>query len=61
MVPEVWGHIIAVLGLAVLCGLWVVLQLSAGEKACGADGECGACASKKKPSRDGVRSNISTS
>jgi hypothetical protein len=43
-----WIHLIAVLGLAVLCGLWVVLQLFAGEKACGADGACGACASKKR-------------
>jgi len=41
-------HLLAVLGLALLCGLWVVLQLAAGEKAPGAQGECGACSAKKK-------------
>ena len=40
-------HLLAVLGLAALCGLWVALQLFAGEKAPGADGECGACSHKR--------------
>ena len=39
-------HLIAVLGLAVLCGLWVLLQLHSGERAKGAQGECGACSHK---------------
>jgi hypothetical protein len=38
--------LIAVLGLAVLCGLWVVVQLVSGERAPGAQGECGACSHK---------------
>ena len=39
-------HLAAVLGLAVLCGLWVALQLVSGERARGAQGECGACSNK---------------
>jgi len=39
-------HVLAILGLALICGLWVVLQLACGEKAPGAQGECGACSHK---------------
>jgi hypothetical protein len=39
-------HVFAIIGLAVLCGAWVALQLAAGEKTPGADGHCGACSHK---------------
>jgi hypothetical protein len=41
-------HLLAIVGLAVLCGIWVVVQLSAGEKAPGAEGQCGACSQKEE-------------
>ena len=40
-------HILAIVGLGLLCALWVVVQLSAGEKAPGVEGQCGACSNKK--------------
>ena len=40
-------HLLAILGLAALCGLWVALQIVLGEKAHGAQGECGACSHKR--------------
>jgi hypothetical protein len=46
-VKTVGVHVLAILGLALLCGLWVVLQLASGEKAPGAQGECGACSHKQ--------------
>ena len=41
-------HVIAVLGLALLCGVWVLVQLASGEKAHGAEGDCGACSHEKE-------------
>lgn len=37
-----WTHLIAVLGLALLCGLWVVVQRASGTTDEGT-GRCGAC------------------
>lgn len=37
-------HVVAVVALGVLCGLWVALQLAAGGgRASGVAGKCGAC------------------
>ena len=36
-------HLLAVVGLAVACGLWVALQLVAGEDGEASGGRCGAC------------------
>jgi hypothetical protein len=44
-------HVLAVLGLGLLCALWVVLQLKAGDKAPGAEGRCGACSEREKCER----------
>jgi hypothetical protein len=42
-------HVLAVLGLAALCGLWVVLQRAAGnDDSDGGAGRCGACAEKER-------------
>ena len=47
-----WVHVIAVLGLASACGLWVVLQRAHGGERSGATGECGACAARKRGGTD---------
>jgi hypothetical protein len=39
-------HVIAILALAVVCGLWMTLQLAGGEETPAASGRCGACAAK---------------
>jgi hypothetical protein len=39
-------HVIAVLALAVVCGLWMALQLAGGQKTPAASGRCGACAAE---------------
>ncbi|MDH3626672.1 MAG: hypothetical protein OEV00_03300 [Acidobacteriota bacterium] len=44
---SIWTHVVAVLGLAMLCGLWVVLQRMNGPAAEDA-GSCGACDCDKK-------------
>jgi hypothetical protein len=49
-----WTHVIAVIALALLCGLWMLLQLHGGTESKGASGECAACASKRDCERDGV-------
>jgi len=36
-------HLLAVVGLAVVCGLWVALQLVAGADGEASGGRCGAC------------------
>ena len=41
-------HLLAVLGLAVLCGLWVALQLAAGENGEASGGRCGACREREE-------------
>ena len=46
-------HLIAIVGLGLLCALWVVLQLAAGEKAPGSEGQCGACSQKEGECGDG--------
>jgi hypothetical protein len=43
----VWTHLAAVIALALLCGLWMLLQLYGGAESRGATGECAACASKR--------------
>ena len=41
-------HVLAVVALGVLCGLWVALQLAAGgEEASGVAGKCGACGERE--------------
>ena len=43
-----WVHLLAVIALALLCGLWMLLQLYGGAESKGAAGECAACASKRE-------------
>ena len=47
MRPNVWTHLAAVIALALLCGLWMALQLYGGAESRGAAGECAACAAKR--------------
>ena len=42
-----WTHVAAVIALALLCGLWMLLQLYGGSESKGAAGECAACASRR--------------
>ena len=34
---------IAVVALAMMCGVWVLVQRTAQKEGCGGDGRCGAC------------------
>jgi hypothetical protein len=40
-------HIAAVIALALLCGLWMLLQILGGGESRGASGDCAACAAKR--------------
>jgi hypothetical protein len=47
MTVEPWVHVVAVLALAGICGLWFLVQRSADQAGCDGSGRCGACGTRE--------------